>query len=105
MRYVERYLEACLDEWLYRRGREHGLAAFLDWHLSLAPQLKLPDAGLSKLVFPWKNLNPKFRRKDVVEGYRAAFCSQLQGDPLAAYADSKRNVPDFVTKQFMLDFG
>lgn len=75
LRFVERYLEACLDEWLYRRGKEHGLAAFLAWHLDSVPRIELPDAGLPKIVFPWKSLAPKFRRKDVLEGYRAAFCA------------------------------
>lgn len=72
--FVESYLRAALDEWLYRRGREHGLEAFWQWHVD-APKLRLPDAGLSKIVFPWKNLNPKYRRKDVLAGYQSAFCA------------------------------
>lgn len=104
MRFVECYLRAVLDEWLYRKGREHRLEAFYEWHTERAPKLQLPDAGLSKLVFPWKNLNPKYRRRDVLAGYQAALCAQLDGNPIAAYAKTKRDVPDFVAKRYALDF-
>lgn len=46
MRFVEDYLLACLDEWLYRKGRDHGIAAFYSWHVDSAPRMKLPDAGI-----------------------------------------------------------
>lgn len=40
----------------------------------------------------------------MLAGYQAALCAQLDGNPIAAYAKTKRDVPDFVAKRYALDF-
>lgn len=100
---VRAYLAAALDEWEFRRGRRHKAAMFLDWLDSDAPALPLPSVA-GPVVFPWKALKLKYRRKDVVEGYRLQYVSAFcWPDPLTAYAGVDRDVPEFVLKVFNLD--
>lgn len=68
--YVKSCLRHLLDEYQFRFKKEHGLAKFLDWLEIDAPQLDIPEAHLSKISIPWKCLNPRWRRKILVDGYR-----------------------------------
>ena len=101
--YVKKYFDVLLDEYEYRFGRRHKLANFSEWVDEYMPQ-KVPYGNLKHVSLPWKSLKLKFRRKDVIEGYRLQYIDQfLWSDPIAAYGASDRDVPDFVVKYFHLD--
>lgn len=101
-RYVMSYFEALLDEHEYRTGRRHPLAAFAEWAGTCSA--RIPDAHIKKVYLPWKCLKLKYRRRDVIEGYRLQYADEfLWGDPLRAYAGVDRDVPEFVTRMFHLD--
>jgi len=101
--YAKSYFDALLQEYEYRRGRRHRLAGFSDWVDSDMPAV-IPAAGIAEVALPWKNLSLKYRRRDVIEGYRLQYAHVfLWGDPLEAYASSPREVPEFVVRMFGLE--
>lgn len=101
--YVMAYFDALEAEHELRFGRRHPLAGFSDWVCSGAA-VSIPAGGVKNVVLPWKSLKLKFRRKDIVEGYRLQYMDVfLWGDPVAAYASSDRDVPEFVIRHFHLD--
>lgn len=101
--YVRMYLRDLLDEYQFRFKKEHGLAKFLEWMSTDAPPLEIPEAHLTKISIPWKCLNPRWRRKILVDGYRQQFVHSFEDDDaFKAYQGSCRDIPDFVDKHFML---
>lgn len=69
--YVVNFLSCLLVEYEFRFKKMHGLSKFLEWEF--ANPINIPSANLKTIVFPWKLLNPRFRRKDIVDGYRLQF--------------------------------
>ena len=101
--YVKRYLGILLDEYQYRFQKEHGLGKFLEWLDLDAPKLAIPEAHLAKISIPWKCLNPRWRRKVLVDGYRQQLVHSFEDDDaFKAYQGSCRDIPDFVDKHFKL---
>ena len=68
--YVKEYLRALLDEYQIRFNKEHGLSKFIAWLDEDAPSLNIASANISSISIPWKCLNPRWRRKNLVDGYR-----------------------------------
>lgn len=69
-RYVLSYMSALLDEYQYRRSRQHPLNGFADWAEAVDLPSVLKASGQANIVLPWKSLKTRFRRKDIIEGYR-----------------------------------
>ena len=92
--YIKQYLDILLEEYLYRFDKEHGLAKFSEWLDFDAPKLNIPIGNISKIILPWKVLDIKYRRKNIIEGYRAYYVHQVF-DPIGDYMGSSRNVPEF----------
>lgn len=102
--YTKRCFSYLLDEYQYRFKREHGLAKFLEWLDVDAPKLDIPEAHLAKISIPWKCLNPRWRRKILVDGYRQQLVHSFEDDDaFKAYAGSPRDIPEFVRGHFKLD--
>lgn len=102
--YVKKYLDALLSEYEFRFGKQHGLTKFLEWEEVDAPKLSIPNGNIKKICLPWKCLDPRWRRKDIIEGYRLQFMSSFEDDDaFKAYNGSRRDMPDFVVKHFKLD--
>lgn len=99
---VMKYLDIMLLEYDYRFNKQHNSQIIYDWILMQAPELKIPYANLNKIVLPWKCLNPKYRKRDIVQGYRTQYLYSIE-EPFEAYNDSKRDIPDFVLQFFNLD--
>lgn len=92
-------MEALLSEYEFRFRKQHGLARYAEWERQNS--LNVPAGNLKKIDFPWKSLSLKYRRKDIVQGFRLQFMSQLEGDdPYLAYRGSCRDIPDFVQRHF-----
>ena len=99
--YAKEYLSALLDEIAYRDGSENENALLLRWIDIDMPHIDLPKARISKVVLPWKAIDPIFRRVDVIEGYRLQFMSMFEdNDPFRAYGNCRRDIPDFVIRHF-----
>ena len=99
--YVKEYLGILLDESAYRDGSENENALLLRWIDIDMPHIDLPKARISKVVLPWKAIDPIFRRVDVIEGYRLQFMSMFEdNDPFRAYGNCRRDIPDFVIRHF-----
>lgn len=97
--YTLGFMEALLAEYEFRFRRQHGLARYAEWERRNS--LNVPAGNLKKIDFPWKSLSLKYRRKDIVQGFRLQFMSQLEGDdPYLAYRGSCRDIPDFVQRHF-----
>lgn len=102
--YIKEYLRALLDEYQIRFNKEHGLSKFIVWLDEDAPSLNIPPANISSISIPWKCLNPRWRRKRLVDGYRQQLVHSFEDDdPFKAYAGSCRDIPDFVSQHFRLD--
>lgn len=94
--YVKSYLDILLDEYEFRYQKEHGLKKFSEWLDVDAPQLQIPEGHISKIVVPWKILNPKFRCKDICEGYRRQYAAMLQNDGVKIDDFKNRDIPEFL---------
>lgn len=101
--YVEDTLDALLAEYEYRFGKTHSLHDFLQWHRLHCFHTRIPFAGLKKIVLPWKALGKKWRRKNVVDGYRLQLMNSFISDPFSEYDGSRRDIPEFVIRYFQLD--
>ena len=99
--FVRKYLDILLDEVAYRDGSEHENTMILNWLDFDMPHIDLPKAGISDVALPWKVIEPRFRRLDVIEGYRLQFMSMFaDNDPFKAYGSCKRDIPEFVIDHF-----
>jgi len=102
--YVLSYMGSLADEYQYRRSRPHPQSKFVEWAESSGLSAELPASGQSNIVLPWKSLKMRFRRKDIIEGYRLQYIDTfLWQDPFGAYGGSNRDIPDFVVKKLGLD--
>ena len=99
--YCLEYLNVLQDEYAFRHGSTHPSYAFNGWLAFDAPKFEFPSAGISQVVLPWKVLEPKFRRVDIISGYRLKFLDSIEdGDPFKAYGNCARDIPEFVLKHF-----
>ena len=100
--YVKQYFNILLDEYLYRFKKEHGLCKLAEWLEFDAPKIAIPAANMSKIIVPWKNIDIKWRRKNIIDGYRLQFMNTLEGKPEEVFMKTRRDIPDFVIKYFKL---
>lgn len=100
--YVLRYLDVLFNEYAYRFKQEHENAAFSEWELVDAPKISLKEANISKIVLPWKNINPKYRSKDIIESYRRQYKSVI-GHPIEAYMDTPRDIPEWIAADYIAE--
>ena len=97
------YLRICLEEELFRFGKNRksheigNLLVLMDDGFCQ----KIPKGNLSKIVLEWKSIPTRYRKKDIIEGYRSLFLSKIE-NPFETYAMSKRDVPTFVMDKFKL---
>lgn len=97
--YIKNYLQILLDEYLYRYQKPHNLVKFLDWLNFDAPKLNIPLGHIKKIIIPWKNLNPKFRRKDIYSGYRLQYKKLLENDGIKIDDFKNRDMPEFLIQK------
>ena len=110
-RLVSDYLGEMLDEHEFRTGGEHELRKLYEF-LRITPMelgvrygYKLPSLkDPSKVQLPWKSLPVKFRKKDIIEGYRSYYRSLIIS-PLDAFLGTKRDVPDFLADKMAATVG
>ena len=103
--YIQTYLDILLLEHNSRNISNKSYQLIADWIKFDAPDIPIPEAHLTKINVPWKVLNPKFRRKIIIDGYRLQYLSLFESfnDILDKYGKSKINVPDFILKFHQLD--
>ena len=95
------YFEKLLIEYSYRYGRDHELYDMLyflkmeHYFLSLRFGYSIGYINGLKIHLPWKNLPLKYRKKDIIEGYRQYY-KNLIIDPFFEYDGSKRDIPEFL---------
>lgn len=106
---ILKYFEKLLDEYLYRFGHEHYFREILEF-MQIAPMEYTLKFGIRilyidnlKIVLPWKNLPVKYRKRDIIDGYRSYYNSQIL-NPISDFEKTKRDVPDFVVKNNILNF-
>lgn len=98
---AKQYLGILLNELEFRESTKSDVESILNWIEIDMPRIELASIGLSIVVFPWKVVNPKFRRENVVDGYRLQFISTFEdNDPFKAYGPCKRDIPQFVLDYF-----
>ena len=97
--YIKTYLDILLQEYEYRYKKMHGLEKFLDWLECDAPQLNIPKGNISKIVIPWKVLNPKYRRRDICLGYRLQYKAFLENDGIKVQDFKNRDIPEFLLQK------
>lgn len=95
--YIKTYLDILLNEYSYRYKTSHKMVVFLNWLECDAPTLNIPLAKLSKITLPWKNLNPKYRRKNIIDGYILQYKSVIDNYGGVKIDDFKnRDIPEFL---------
>lgn len=101
--YIVSYLTVLLDEYAYRNGKSHINANFIDWLALDMPHMDFPYANVN-VILPWKTLDLKFRRENIIDGYRLKFMSTFEDDdPFKAYHNVPRDIPEFVCKHYSLN--
>jgi hypothetical protein len=105
-RLVSDYLGAMLEEHAFRFGDEHPMWEMHDFLRALPMELSVRRGLLmprlkdkARLQLPWKNLPIKYRKKNIIAGYRAYYRHIIDRDmlgPHAAFVGTKRDVPDFL---------
>lgn len=102
------YFEKLLDEYAFRFGKDHVLYEMLDflkmeqYFISLRFGIKVIHINDLKIVLPWKSLPLKFRKKDIIEGYKQYYKSIII-DPLFEYEYSKRDIPEYLLEGNEID--
>lgn len=85
---------------MYRFGKDHELYDLLDFYKTMAFNTKIPKANIRKIVLPYKNLPIRFRKRNLVEGYRKYYRS-IMTDPMTEYVKTKRDVPSFLLDDYL----
>lgn len=99
--YLCKYLSILVDECQYRSKEMHGKDTMLQWIEDIIANVDFPYAGISKIYLPWKCIDPRYRRVDIVAGYRLQFMSKFEdNDPFKAYGSCIRDIPQFVLEHF-----
>ena len=100
--FIKNYLDILFCEYLYRFGKDHKSHKIIEWLDFDAPKINIPCANLKQITLPWKVINIRCRRKNIIDGYRLQFMKTLDGNPMEAYLKTKRDIPEFVEKFFNL---
>lgn len=99
--YCKSYLDILFREFEYREGVPHESYAFMLWLELDAPHIDIAHIGIEHIYLPWKVVEPKHRRQNIVDGYRQQFMASFENDdPFAAYGSCKRDIPRFVLEHF-----
>lgn len=93
------YFNILLDEYMYRFGKPHKLNNFSDWIVCDFNCDIIKRANLKTILFPWKNIDIRYRRKNIIDSYRLQFINSFSSDMFTEYLNCKRDIP-----QFVLDF-
>lgn len=99
--YVCQYISILLDEFYYRTKSIHDISSSAEWVKTAIGNVMFPYAGIENVSLPWKAIEPRFRRVNVIDGYRLQFMSKFEdNDPFKAYSKCIRDIPDFVLDHF-----
>ena len=98
---ILKYFEELLNEYSFRFNHDHNLYEMFDFlsmeqfHISI--NLGIPVVFIKdlKIILPWKNLPLKYRKRNIIEGYKAYYKSILI-DPFFEYENSKRSIPEYL---------
>lgn len=94
--YCLSYLEALVEEASWRSCGDASGYEMLLWAKDKISSLDFPYANIKNVTLPWKCVDPKFRRVDIVQGYRLQFIDSFEdGDVFKAYGSCKRDIPVF----------
>lgn len=95
--YIVQYLDILLQEYQYRHKKLHVGSKFYEWLAVDAPQLSIPEAHLKKITVEWKSLNPRHRKKNIIEGYKSQYKAMIDNDGGPKIGDfSNRDIPAFL---------
>lgn len=94
--YIKTYMGILLEEYSYRTNKEHGLGKFLEWLEFDAPKINIPIGNLKKIVLDWKVLNPKYRKTNIVEGFKLQYKAYLRTKGLDMKDFTKRDIPEWL---------
>lgn len=103
MSYLIDYFDILLEEHCFRYNRDHELYELKYFFDTIIPTLGaargivIPFVNLKKIVIPWKNLDPRFRKKDLIEGYRKYY-RYIVWNPYVQCGDTKRDLPEWLTR-------
>ena len=102
---LAKHLDSACREFVFRYGQNaekaiRSIISKTSWFITEPIQLgiqgyPLKMAGLKKIILPYKNLPPQFRRADVVRGYREWFFD-VTGGSTGLWDDTKREIPPFM---------
>lgn len=67
-------------------------------NLTMTSGIRIPYVELKKITIPWKNLDPKYRKKDIIDGYRMYYRSLIY-DPIGQYNDVPRDIPEWIYRK------
>lgn len=97
------YLEELFNEYNFRYRKDHSLYDMLDflkmeqYHINIRMGIKVIYIEDLKIVLPWKNLPLKYRKHNIIEGYKEYYKSIII-DPFVEYSYSQRSIPEFLFK-------
>lgn len=96
--FILKYLAILLDEYYLRTKNQHKFSKFLDWFNEIEP-LPLYSTNNTKIILPWKNLEQKYQKRDIIQGYRLKYMDSVDyNDIIKEYNLSKRDIPTWIIK-------
>lgn len=97
--YVKQYLEICCNEYQYRFGKQHSAIKLVNWIEYDAKKIPIKNSNVKNIVLEWKSINPKFRKKDIIQAYRLQYKSIMQNCGIKISDFSRRNIPNWILEE------
>lgn len=97
--FLAEHLIVMTQEWAMRfPGKHHKLESAAFWLTAEIDVSVLPELPANSEVLPdWRQIPPKYRMKNVFDAYKRYYSASME-NAAEAYADSKRQIPDFIAK-------
>lgn len=97
--YVKKYLDFLCIEYEFRFKKQSSAEKFLEWLDCDAPKINIPSGNLTKITLEWKSIDPKFRDKDIIKGYRNKYKAIFQNDGIQIKDFTNRDIPEFLIEE------
>lgn len=97
--YVKTYLDILCLEYEFRFKKQSSVEKFLEWLDNDAPKINIPKGNIAKIILEWKSIDPKFRNKDIIKGYRNKYKAIFQNDGIQIKDFTNRDIPEFLIEE------
>ena len=97
--FLAEHLIVMTQEWAARfPNNRHKLESAAFWLTSEIDISSLPDLPQNESIIPdWRQIPPKYRSKNIYDGYKTYYSICMTENAQKAYADSGHQIPEFIS--------